>query len=356
MSSRLLLTHLAIFLALSLASPAIAAIVIVKADGTGAAATIQAGIDAASNGDTILLEPGTYTGVGNRDVDFNGKAVIVTSVSGAALTVIDCQGLGRGFTLTSGENENSVISGVTIMNGTADYGGGIYIAGWGAEVNDNLFADNDAGSWGGGLYALGTTATVSNSVIADNSAGFFGGGAYFRDGSPTMRNVTVVGNTGSGAVVTYTSSLAVEKSIIAFHTTSAMQCFAGGAATVSCSDLFGNQSNAICGVDAGQNISEDPLFCDSGDYALLPMSPCTAGNSPCGEQIGGAEECAVTVSVHDAGGRLVDVLVDEERDAGPHSVVWNGTDRAGKRVSSGVYFVRMTTPQDSQAKKMVLLK
>jgi len=506
MSSRLLLICLATCLILSLSSPAIAATVVVKADGTGAAVTIQAGIDAANHGDTVLLEPGIYIGVGNRDVDFTGKRITVTSVGGAAVTIIDCQGLGRAFTLTSRENENSVISGVTIKNGSAEYGGGIYahiakptitdniimnntatedgggiyiygaistttppivsgntitgnvvsggvyqrggglwvnstnivieqntisgntavdgggiylsgdvdnvfrdnivtgntattrgggiyISGWGASVDGNLIADNDAGSWGGGLYTLGTTATVSYSVIADNSAGLFGGAAYFKDGSPAMRNVTVVGNTGSGAVVTYSSALTIDKTIIAFHGTSAMQCFSGGVATVSCSDLYGNQSNAICGVDAGQNISADPLFCDSGDYSPMPSSPCTAENSPCGELIGAMVPCAVTgventspalstlyqnrpnpfnptttisfslesrvrvtVSIHDAGGRLVDVLVDEERNAGPHSVAWNGTDRAGKRVSSGVYFLRLTTPIGTQAKKMVLLK
>ena len=87
MSSRLLLSCLAICLTLSLASPAIGGTVVVKANGTGAAATIQAAIDDATTGDTILLEPGTYIGVGNRDVDFIGKGVTVTSTGGAAVTI-----------------------------------------------------------------------------------------------------------------------------------------------------------------------------------------------------------------------------------------------------------------------------
>src|ERR1700690_642577 len=78
--------------------------------------TIQAGINAASNGDTVLVSPGTY----NENIDFMGKQITVTSSSGPAVTIID----GGGYTTDSNatvnfstnETPNSILSGFTIQD------------------------------------------------------------------------------------------------------------------------------------------------------------------------------------------------------------------------------------------------
>lgn len=92
--------------------------------------TIQAAIDAASGGDIVLVADGTYTGEGNKNLDFKGKAITVQSENGPESTIIDCENSGRGFYFNSEEGPNSIVSGFTITNGKTGYpdpdGSGIY--------------------------------------------------------------------------------------------------------------------------------------------------------------------------------------------------------------------------------------
>jgi hypothetical protein len=102
--------------------------------------TIQAAIDAAIDGNMVTVLPGTYTGAGNRDIDFLGKAITVRGVSGPANCIIDCNGSPnephRGFYFHNGEGPNSILSGLTITNGYSDEclmynnGGGGAIRAW----------------------------------------------------------------------------------------------------------------------------------------------------------------------------------------------------------------------------------
>ena len=107
--------------------PCAAEIIIVDDGGYGDFDNIQAAIDYSTNGDLIYVLPGTYTGPGNRDIDFMGKAVTVTGVDPedpyiVAATVIDCEHASRGFYFHTAEQANSVLAGLTITNGYADYG------------------------------------------------------------------------------------------------------------------------------------------------------------------------------------------------------------------------------------------
>ncbi len=68
------------------------------------------------------------------------------------------------------------------------------------------------------------------------------------------------------------------------------------------------------------------------------------------------ERAHVLIEVYSVAGRLVRTLVDGEQDPGVMSVVWDGTDDAGRRTASGVYFCRMRSERFDDAVKMVLLK
>ena len=64
----------------------------------------------------------------------------------------------------------------------------------------------------------------------------------------------------------------------------------------------------------------------------------------------------VSLVIYDVAGRLVKTLVDEERGAGGHKVVWDGKNNTGSTVASGIYFYRLVAGDFVQTKKLVLLR
>ena len=152
----------------------------------GPKATIQAAIDVAVDGDEVILATATYTGDGNRDVDFLGKAITVRSVDPydpdvVDATVIDCQGsawdLHRGFTFTSAEGPDSILAGVTIVNGWAP----IVDLGYGAAPH------------GGAILCVQASPVIHNCVLLANMA-TSGGAIHSTDGSPRIIDCGFVGN------------------------------------------------------------------------------------------------------------------------------------------------------------------
>ena len=197
--------RLILFLAcLAVVLPCQGRTITVDDDGPADFNNIQAAIDDSSDGDTIILQPGRYTGAGNRDIDFRGKAITVRSTdpnepSTVAATIIDCNGTGRGFYFHSGESENSVLDGVTITNGYADRGGAIYCYGYTSPTIANCIIRNNTAGNGGGLY-LGN-GTVSGCTISENSATHSGGGVYCADGA--VSGCTIIGNSAEGDWMEY---------------------------------------------------------------------------------------------------------------------------------------------------------
>ena len=138
--------------------------------------TIQAAIDAAVNGDVIIVAGGTYTGMGNKNLDFSGRAITVRSENGPEVTIIDCENDGRGFYFQTGETQNSVVAGFNITNGSTDYGAGIRCDISSPAIDNCILTSNSAEISGGGIYAGGSSPVVTNCTFEENRAGDNAGG------------------------------------------------------------------------------------------------------------------------------------------------------------------------------------
>jgi len=147
--------------------------------------SIQALIDTATDGDTILVEPGTYF----ERINYWGKAVVVKSIAGPDSTVIDGEQKGSVITFSGCSDTFSVLDGFTVRNGRGTAyqgqrrGGGIY-----AEVS----------------HEVTSACKLLNCAIEDNKAGTslgpgYGGGIYVFNGAFVMRDCTVKDNFATSA-------------------------------------------------------------------------------------------------------------------------------------------------------------
>jgi parallel beta-helix repeat protein len=221
--------------------PALAATIIVPSSGI---ATIQDGIDAASNWDTIIVKDGYYPG----DINFKGKSVIVQSEHGPQSCTILGAGFYRGITVTKGETatvdgftisdcvspEGGAIhveskSAVTIRhciitdNHTDWYGAGIYVYNAFVEVDSCAISNNVANHDGGGIYIAHNSysrSMIHNSVIAGNQANESGGGIYVNHADPFIaactisQNSTLYSGGGGGGIYAWASDALIEYCLI----------------------------------------------------------------------------------------------------------------------------------------------
>lgn len=359
-------------------SPAGGATIVVKADGTGDAPTIQAAIDAAEQHDEILVEPGTYY----ETLYTRGKTLTLRSTGGPEVTIVDAEESTAVLRSDFNEPAATLIEGFTLTNGVGyfisgpsvhsigNHGGAIVLLSASPTIRDCILVDNSA-NVGGAVYAMDSASLFEDCVIVDNFAGDGGGiaiedcqgivfrnvairdnwgvfgGAFtallgsnatfdrcrFEDNTGTEGGVcdayssvvtlsecVAVGNdAGDGSIADLLgaslrilsstlvdnghgipspdvfrlasgSSLEMRQTIAAFNGAKQFVTCSDGTVTITCSDVFNPPQPAPECAAAGDNISEDPLFCNvlGRILTLREESPCAPGNSPDGCDLVGA--------------------------------------------------------------------
>jgi hypothetical protein len=157
--------------------------------------TIQAAIDAALDGDEIVVAPGTYF----ETIDFIGKAVWLHSSDGAEVTTIDAQQNGSVVTCTSSEGPDTVLEGFPVTGGTGTLvagtrrGGGLYNVNSSPTVTGCYFYENGFTSFGGGIFNLNSDPVVTDCTFAANLVAR-GGGMSNHESNPTVTHCTFEGN------------------------------------------------------------------------------------------------------------------------------------------------------------------
>ena len=147
--------------------------------------SIQEAINASSHGDLIIIRQGTYSGNGNMDIDFKGKAITVRGqdVNEPNLVTINCGGTAnkphRGFIFRNYEIAKSVLSGITITGGYADQGGAIYCSDCVRSSITNCVFKSNTASLGGAIYASNASPNITNCTFSQNRAD--AGGAIYNN-------------------------------------------------------------------------------------------------------------------------------------------------------------------------------
>ena len=229
----------------------------------GGYATIQEAIDAASNGDTVLVADGVYKGLGNRNLDFRGKAIVVRSEKGPRHTIINCEGEARGFYFHGWEKRTSVVSGFTITHGyDKDEGGGIYCYKSSPTITDCRITECTVRLKGGGVYCSASSSPVFVDCTISNNSSEQGGGMYVSLSSPSLTRCVISNNRATGVgggVYSFLSPMTLDRCTVS-----------GNAARNAGGGIYCNASNPTI---TGSTISANRANSQGGGIYCLSASP-----------------------------------------------------------------------------------
>jgi parallel beta-helix repeat protein/predicted outer membrane repeat protein len=304
-------------------------------------ATIQTAIDAASDGDTVIVADGTYTGIGNRDIDFLGKAITVRSQSGPDNCIIDCNGSAtdqhRAFRFYNGEGHNSVLVGFTIINSFDWDGGAIRCYRSSPIITNCTFTSNTSGGTGGGGGG-GIACTIGSPMISDctftaNIIGN-GGGISCMGGSPTITNCIFNGNIvgKGGGIFCIGSSPTIANCTISGNTGGAIYCYESSPTIVNC-NLSGNTAEGWVSGGVTCSLKSNPKIINctiSGNSADLGGGICSVWSSPI------VTNCTISSNTAEDEGGAIFCLRDSNLKL-TNSILWDNTAIRGNEIYLASY-------------------
>jgi len=300
---------------------------------------IGGAVDSAINGDTIIVAQGRY--YENIDIETNGIVLTSTEPNDSTVvgkTIIDGNATDSVIIFEGIEGSETVLSGFTITNGYANYGGGVHcINGSGPAIISCVISGNVADNYGGGICCFDSSnPAISNCIISGNSTAI-GGGTCFVDSNGTIANClisdnlcdyggavacitgtvfitncTVTGNSatedGNGLACNspqqdYPSNLQINNCIL-WDQGNEIWNNDDSTITISYSDVYGDWPGV-------SNIFTSPRFGPDG-YHLQPDSPCINSGEPLADYSGEVDI--------DGEPRVVDGCVD----IGCDEFVWMG--------------------------------
>lgn len=262
---------------------------------------IQDAIDAAVDGDIIQIQPGTYTGPGNYNLDPTGKAIAIRSTNpdepnSIKNTIIDPNRAGRGFYIHSGEDANCMISGLTIRNGYADLqGANVYCHSSSPRIEDCIITNGFSANSGGGLHCHFSDPKIYNCTITANQTGFFGGGVSCFYSNPMFIGCTISSNNApydGGGLDLVLSSVTFLNCIIADNTadtSGGVNCYSPGEITLFNCTLVRNKAANVGGA----------LFCRDGSSVNIRNSILWANQAPYDSQVAVDATSSVSINYSD---------------------------------------------------------
>ena len=234
-----------------LTSTALADTWTVDDDGKADFDNIQAAVDAASDGDEVVVMPGTYTGSGSYVVNMNGKEVLLRSKEGPQSTIVSGQNQRAVFFCGNNETTSTIISGFTITEGSGSQGGGIKCLGSSPKIESCHIINNYAGQ-GGGIAFLGSNADMAEVVncVLQNNEATFGGAAFCDMGNFWMIDCLVRDNIANitGGIHVYCCSGALQNTTVCSNTNGQTQ------GTMEDDECLISETCESCGDINGDNI------------------------------------------------------------------------------------------------------